>query len=190
MTQIEQKTQKFQRTAQQARAHLEHEVASQVTKALAKGQATTAAALTQQQKDLHRLEAQMERLSRQSARRGGFPWGLVLLAGGAYALYRSNPSFREGVQGLLARVNPGAEGNLARAGDAAKDAVSKVMHGDDPRDSVQATGGELRRAGEKAADQAQDKVRDLNDQARAGAQDLKRDAQKTADDLRDNLKRS
>lgn len=177
MTHAEQKAHDLKHAAQQARAHLEREVTTQVGKALAKGQAATAATLAQQQKDLHRLEAQVERLSQRRSG-GGFPWGLLLLAGGAYALYRSNPTVREQVQGLLKRVNPGPEGNLARAGDAAKDAVSKVTHGDDPRSAVQAVGGELKRAGEKSLDHAQDK-----------AQDMKRDADRMGDTARDDLKR-
>lgn len=177
MTHTEETSQNLKRAAQQARTHLEREVATQVGKALTKGQAATAAALAQQQKDLHRLEAQMERLSQRRSG-GGFPWGLLLLGGGAYALYRSNPTVREQVQGLLKRVNPGPEGNLARAGDAAKEALSKVVQGDSPRDAVRTAAGEMQRGGEKTIDQAQ-----------SGAQDLKRDADRMKPAGQDDLKR-
>lgn len=172
MTHTDHKAHDLKHAAQQARTQLEREVATQVGKALAKGQAATTAALAGQQKDLHRLEAQVERLSQRRSG-GGFPWGLLLLAGGAYALYRSNPTVREQVEGLMKRVNPGPEGNLARAGDAAKNAVSKMTQGDDPHSAAQAAGGELRRAAEKTLDHAQDR-----------AQDLKRDAEHTQDDRR------
>jgi hypothetical protein len=177
MSHADPKAHDLKQAAQQARTHLEREVTAQVGKALAKGQAATAATLAAQQKDLHRLEAQVERLGQRRSG-GGFPWGLLLLAGGAYALYRSNPTVREQVQGLMKRVNPGPEGNLARAGDAAKDAVSKVTQGENPRNAVQAAGGELGRAGEKSLDHAQDR-----------AQDLKRDAGGMTDAAQDDLKR-
>lgn len=177
MSHAEHQAHDLKHAAQQARTHLEREVATQVGKALAKGQAATAATLVGQQKDLHRLEAQVERLSQRRSS-GGFPWGLLLLAGGAYALYRSNPTVREQVQGLLKRVSPGAEGNLARAGDAARDAVSKVAQGDDPRSAVHAVGGELKRAGEKSLDHAQDKARDMQ-----------RDADRMKNTAQDDLKR-
>lgn len=179
MKNLEQTAHDLKHAAHDAREHLQHEVTAFAGKAEVKRQAELATTVARQQKELHRLEAQVERLSRRSTSGGGFPWGLVLLAGGVYALYRSNPSFRDQLQGLLRRVNPGVEGNLARAGDAAKDAVSRVAQGENPGDAMRTAGGELRRAGEKTVDQAQDR-----------AQDLKRDVNRAVDDARDELGRS
>ncbi|GAA5515037.1 hypothetical protein Dcar01_03801 [Deinococcus carri] len=190
MKNLEQTAHDLKHAAHDAREHLQHEVAAFAGKAEVKRQAELAATVARQQKELHRLEAQVERLSQRSASGGGFPWGLVLLAGGVYALYRSNPSFRDQVQGLLRRVNPGVEGNLARAGDAAKDAVSKVAQGENPGDAMRTAGGELRRAGEKTVDQAQDRLHDLKNQAQDRAQDLKRDVNRAVDNARDELGRS
>ncbi|WP_221088806.1 hypothetical protein [Deinococcus aquaedulcis] len=59
----------------------------------------------------------------------------------------------------MGRVNPGAEGNLHRANDAAKDAVHDISQGRNPSDALGQAGGELRRAGEKTADALRDDVR-------------------------------
>ncbi|WP_216322338.1 YtxH domain-containing protein [Deinococcus aestuarii] len=189
MTHLEEQAHDLKEAAQDVGRQFERQMSAGAARGLAKTQANFAATLARHQQDLHRLEAQMERLQHERRGGGGFPWGLVLLAGVAYALYRSNPSFRDRIRGLLRQVSPGLEGHLARAGDAAKDAVSDVMRGDDPRDALRDAGGERRRAGEKAADQAGDKLRDLQHQAQDSAQDLRRDAQRAADDLRDDSRR-
>lgn len=193
MNRVAETVQDLKGAAREARGQLEREVAAQVTKALAKQQVT----LTEQQKTVQRLEVEVEALKkgqellfkRGRSSGGGFPWGLVLLAGGAYYLYRSNPSFRDRVQLLLGRADPGIQGNLARAGDAVKDAVSSVAQGERPGDALRTAGGELKRAGEKAVDEARDRVQDLKRDVQGGAQDLKREAGRAADDVRDDLKR-
>lgn len=163
-------------SAQQAGRHLEDRGLAQAARALAREQATTTALLARQHKELQQLRRDVEALRKQN-RGGGFPWGLVLLAGGAYALYRSNSSVRDQVQGLFQRLDPGLQGNLTRAGDAVKDAVSSVVQGENPKADLQAAGGELKRAGEKAVDGAKDKAQELKKDAQKGAQDLQRDAQ-------------
>lgn len=124
-------------------------------------------ALKVQQRELGQLRREVGRRSS-----GGFPWGLVLLAGAGYALYRSNPSIRDRVNDLLGTVDPGVKGNLHRAADAAKDAVRDATRGDSPTDAVQRAAGEVQRAGEKAADHAADTWRDVKDGARKAADDL------------------
>ena len=100
------------------------------------------------------LRLQVKTLSR-TRRGGGFPWGLLLVAGGVY-LYRTNSSVKGQIDGLLDRVNPGIKGNLARAGDAAKQAVSSVLKGEDASGAAQDALGELKQAGHKGLDQAHD----------------------------------
>ena len=182
MTQLGEHLQDLQDSVHNAQNHLQHRLAAGAAKGAIKTQAHLAATVARQQKDIYRLEAQVERL-RHERSGGGFPWGLVLVAGGAYALYRANPAFREQVERLVKQVLPGVKGNLARAGDAAKDAAHDLANGNDPRGALRDAGNELRRAGEKAADQAGDKLRDLKNQAQDGAQDLKRDLQRGGDDL-------
>lgn len=163
-----------------------------------KKEAVAAAVLAKQEKQLHDLQVQVNTLMRARGRSGGgFPWGVVLLAGGGYYLYRSNPTVRDQINGLLKRVNPGAEGNLARAGDAAKDAVGKVMHGEDPSSAVKDAGGELKRAGEKTLDAAGDKLQDLKQSAqdkaqdaKGAAQDLGRDVKNAAQDVKTDAQRA
>lgn len=181
MTQLSDHLHDLQDTVHNAQNHLQHRLAAGAAKGALKTQAHLTATVARQQKDIHRLEAQVERLRHE--RSGGFPWGLVLVAGGVYALYRTNPGFRDQAQRLVKRFIPGVEGNLARAADAAKDAAHDLVNGNDPRDALRDAGKELRHAGEKAADQAGDKLRDLKHQAQDGAQDLKRDLQRGGDDL-------
>lgn len=138
---------------------LEHEV----TKAVMKQHAETAALIARQQMDIRKLQGEVTALRMQKKGGGGFPWTLLLLGGagyGAYTLYQKNPKLQDQVQGLLKRVNPGPQGNLARAGDAVKTAVSSVAQGNSPSDSLHTAGGELRRAGEKTADRLGDELRD------------------------------
>lgn len=162
-------------SARQAGRQLEDRGLAQAAGTLIREQAATTALLTRQQKELQQLRREVAALGKQ--RGGGFPWGLVLLAGGAYALYRYSPSVRDQVQGLLNRLDPGIQGNLTRAGDAVKDAVSSAVQGESPKADLQSAGGELKRAGEKAVDGAKDKAQDLKNDAQKGAQDLQRDAQ-------------
>lgn len=98
------------RTRREARQHLEREVAAQVARALAQEQAAITATLDGHQKALRRLGARVERLEKR--RGGGVPWGLLLLAGGAYGasvLYRRNPRLQAQVQDLLRRIRPEPE---------------------------------------------------------------------------------
>ncbi|ACO44951.1 hypothetical protein DEDE109153_18075 [Deinococcus deserti] len=140
---------------QHAEARTELKTAAQLQKEFAKQQASMVAVLGRQQKELQQVQQELEEMRRKHSSEGGFPWGMLLIAGGAYALYRTNPSVRQTVQDLLKRVNPGIEGNLTRAGDA----VAGMAQGDKPGTALRAAGGELKRAGEKAVDSAEDKLK-------------------------------
>ena len=162
-------------TVQSAGSRLEHKAAVEAGKAFVKQQSATAAALKEQSQELQSIHKELATLRKQRSS-GGFPWGLVLLAGGAYALYRSNAGVRDQVDGLLKRVSPGMKGNLARAGDAVKDAAGDLMRGDSPKDALGRLGGEVQRAGDKAADHAKDTLEDVERNAESKADDLKRNS--------------
>lgn len=63
------------------------------------------AEFAEHQREIQKLAGRIEHLQKTS-RGGGFPWTLLLLLGGAYALYRSNETVRTQVNGLLSRVMP------------------------------------------------------------------------------------
>lgn len=187
---IQDTAQHVQTTTRQAQGRAERKLEERKIKMDAKKEAVAAAVLAKQEKQLHDLQLQVNTLMRTRTRSGGsFPWGLALLVGGGYYLYRSNPTVRDQINGLLKRVSPGIEGNLARAGDAAKDAVGAVMRGDDASGAAKDAYGELKRAGEKTADAAQDKLHDLGRDAKQAAQDVKDDAQRAADRAKDDVGR-
>lgn len=119
--------------------------------------------VTKQDERLDALEKRVKDLTRESRRGGGFPWGLVILAGGAYAAYRFVPAVQERVNKLIDQTKPGVEGNLNRAGEAAKDAVKSGLHGDDPGGATDSATREVKRAGEKIGDRVKDKAEDLTD---------------------------
>jgi len=130
--------------------------------------------LAQQDQRLDTLEKRVKDLAWENRRGGGFPWILVFLAGGVYAIYRVKPDLFDKLKGLLGQADPGVKGNFNRAGTAVKEATQSVMHGDDPSTAVKAAGGELKRAGEKTVDAAQDKLDDLKDNVQRKADDLTR----------------
>ncbi|MVN85224.1 hypothetical protein GO986_00370 [Deinococcus sp. HMF7620] len=135
-------------------------LSNKAIKALVKEQAALGTLLHKQSKEIAALRHDVQ----QSRHRGGgFPWGLVLLAGGAYAAYRLSPAVREQIDGLLGRLDPGAEGNLHRAGDAAKDAVHDVAQGRNPGGALKQAGGELHRAAEKATEAQRHPADELKD---------------------------
>ncbi|MDV6375880.1 YtxH domain-containing protein [Deinococcus arenicola] len=174
-------------SVQDSAQRLEGRAAVEAGKAFAKQQHKTMALLADQQKELQSIRQELKKVRKQR-QGGGFPWTLVLLAGSVYALYRSNPEVRDQIDGLLGRIDPGLKGNLARAGDAVKDAASDVMDGKSPSDAVKRAGGELQRAGEKAVDGAKDAAADLQQDAQAKTQDIKQDAQIKADGLKADAK--
>jgi hypothetical protein len=140
-----------------------------LVKAMQRNHEQMLSTLREHQKELGSLRRDVRR----QKSGGGFPWGLILLAGAGYTLYRSNPGVRQQVNGLLGRFDPGLQGNLTRAGDAVKDAVGDLAQGKNPSDAFQRTAGEVKRAGEKAVDGAKDTWDDVKDGARRAADDLK-----------------
>ncbi|CAM3731248.1 YtxH domain-containing protein [Deinococcus saxicola] len=164
-------------SVQDSAHRLEGRAAIEASKAFVKQQKKMSVLLADQQKDLKDIRQELQKVRKQRSSGGGFPWTLVLLVGGAYALYRSNAGIRDQIDGLLGKVDPGVKGNLARAGDAVKDAASDVMDGKSPVDAAKRVGGELQRAGEKALDGVKGTAADLKQDAQAKAKDLKDDAQ-------------
>lgn len=63
------------------------------------------AQFAEHQRELQKLSTRFDRLQKTSPGRG-FPWSLLLLVGGAYALYRSNETVRTQVKGVLSKVMP------------------------------------------------------------------------------------
>ncbi|MFC4424987.1 YtxH domain-containing protein [Deinococcus navajonensis] len=181
---VQQLTEDVKAALQKREQHAEDHAAARAAGMLVKEQTALKALLTKQSAELAKqgeelssLRGDLKRLQRAHDRQssGGFPWGLVLLAGGAYALYRSNPSVRAQVDGALERLNPGPEGNLTRAADAAKGAVQNLVQGRSPAEDLQSAGGELRRAGEKTVDSVGEVVDQADHKAQEGVDKLKRD---------------
>lgn len=140
----------------------QHNLEREITQAVMKQHAETAALIARQQHDIRELQGEVTALRMQKKGGGGFPWTLVLLGGagyGAYMLYQKNPKLQDQLQDLVKRVNPGPEGNLTRAGDAVRNGVSDMTRGDSPAAAFQAAGGELRRGGEKTVDRLEDNLR-------------------------------
>lgn len=159
--------------------------ADEARRVLAEGRAARVAHETQKAvlAALHEQTAEIQGLRKDLAKRragGGFPWGLLLLAGAGFALYRTTPGIRDQIQGLLKRVDPGVSGNLARAGDAVKGAVDNLNQDQNPGGNLGKAAGEAQRAGEKMVDRVKDNVQDAvqgaRDQAREIVDDVQRDA--------------
>ena len=135
---------------------------------LQRGQAELLALLKDQQHELRRLRHDVAR-----RRSGGFPWGLLLLVGAGYALYRTTPSVRDRIDSLLGRLDPGIQGNLTRAADAVGDAASDLTQGKNPADAAGRAAGEVQRAGEKTVEGAAETWQELKDTGRQAADDVK-----------------
>ena len=148
---------------------IETGLAAEVTKQLAR-----------QEKQLRDLNARLDTLGkmRRQSRGGGFPWGLLLLAGGGYYVY-SNKDLRGKIVDFVQNLDPGVKGNLERAGSAAREGFDAVKRGEDPTSAVKDAAGELKAGAQKAVSGAQDKAQDLKQQAQDKAQDVQRDAKQT-----------
>lgn len=138
MIPVNQRPRQSRGKTEETRAHVDHGASGQA----AKGQAHLLGLLADQQGELKALRQGVARLGRARSG-GGFPWGLLLLAGGVSALYRFRPEVQHRVKSLLGQADPGVQGHLKRAD------------------------GELRRAGEKTGDQLKDAV----DNTQEGAKD-------------------
>jgi hypothetical protein len=117
--------------------------------------------LAQQEERLDAVEKRVKKLAWENRRGGGFPWGLLILAGGAYAAYRFIPAVQAEVDKLIGQAGPGVKGNLDRAGKAAKDAVQAGLQGGDPSSAAEAAVGEVERAREKTGNTVKDTAEDL-----------------------------
>lgn len=159
----------MKRAARTAAGDMQHAVSDgHLTRTLYQHHQQLLTELREQRDDVGRLRRELR-----GQRPGGFPWGLVLMAGAAYALYRNNPTVRDRIGGLLGRLDPGIQGNLARAGDAVKDAANDLVEGRSPTDAFKRGAGEVQRAGEKAVDSARDAWDNVKDDARQAAEGVK-----------------
>ena len=125
--------------------------------------AKVARQLANQDDRLGTLEKRVKQLAWENRQGGGFPWGLLILAEGAYAAYRFVPAVQKQVNRLIGQADPGVEGDLNRAGGDAKDAVQAGLQGEDPRSAAKAAVGEVKRAGEKMGDSVKDRAEGLAD---------------------------
>lgn len=167
----------------------ERALSAKAAAAMVKEHKATAALVAGQAKDIAKLQTQVEVLAKAKRSGGGFPWTLVLLAGGAYAAYRFVPSVKTQIDGLLGRADPGVQGNLTRAGDAAKDAWQDIKQGESPADALKGAAGEVKRGAEKTVDAAQDRAADLKQDAQGAARNLQHDARDAAQDLKQGAAR-
>lgn len=142
-------------SAQEWTDDLKERAAKQAAARMTAHEAKMDKALAEQGREIRQLRGQVKGLMK-ARRGGGFPWFPLLLVGGGVYLYRMSPGFKEQVNGLLDRINPDLRGNLARAGDAARDAVQAVMQGEDPRPAAGNALGELKQAGQKGLERASD----------------------------------
>ncbi|UQN09806.1 hypothetical protein [Deinococcus sp. QL22] len=155
MIPINERLEQIKEKAKETRAQVEHEASLQAVKAAVRGQAQLLDLLTEQQTELKALRQDVTRWGQ--ARSGnGFPWSLLMLAAGVYALYRFSPAVQGRVNDLLGQADLGVKGNLKRAGQAAEEAVDDLRDGRYPSGAADRVSGELRRAGQKTADGLKD----------------------------------
>ncbi|MFB9994730.1 hypothetical protein ACFFLM_22495 [Deinococcus oregonensis] len=165
MIPVNERLEQLKEKAQEARRQTEYQASGQAIKAAVKGQAQVIELLAAQQVELTALRQDVARLSRTHAK-GGFPWGLLLLAGGTYALYRFSPAVHQRVNSVLGQADPSVESNLNRAKNAANDGVEDLREGRHPGDALERVGGELHRASEKTADRLKGGLDELKDEAK------------------------
>ncbi|GGK30805.1 hypothetical protein GCM10008955_25760 [Deinococcus malanensis] len=180
MTAIHKTIESLKLKAQQNDTGAARELAAVASKALVKQQAATAAVVAEQQKDLKSLQRELSEL-KAARSSGGFPWGLVLVAGSAYALYRSNPAVRTQVQGLMDQA--GAQSLIEKVKSPefiaqVKSTVQSKLGGDQADDVVSGAADSLSDAiPERPLAQIEEVAHDLTSEDIASAREVgKRDA--------------
>ena len=130
--------------------------------------------------NIGRVDGRIEALGKRFPRRqrgGGFPLGLVLLAGVGYALY--NQGTRSKVLEVVGNVSPSArdtlEGVLGKASDAAAGASGGRDVGDTVKNAAQNVGQQARDAAQNVKHDVQRGVDRLSDKAQGTVNSVKQD---------------
>ncbi|MFB9994951.1 hypothetical protein ACFFLM_23660 [Deinococcus oregonensis] len=144
-------------TNNNARRWLDASGTAQAVKTAVKGQAQLMIMLKEQREEIKALRQDVARLASRRSR-GRFPWSLLLLSGGAYALYRLNPSIQSRIDNLLAQANSGIKGDGARAGQATDKAADDLERADLKSENLYSVGGEGQWTGEKSTGEGEDRL--------------------------------
>ncbi|MFC4455561.1 hypothetical protein [Deinococcus sonorensis] len=122
------------------------------------------------ERNLSQIDDRIDALGKRFPRKqgGGFPWGLVLMAGLGYALY--NPSTRTRLMGMIGNVSPAARDVAESAVSRAGNAVQEVREGRSPVEAAKSA------------------AQDIGQQAKSVSNDVKRDVEATASRTADKAK--
>jgi hypothetical protein len=134
-------------------------------------------------RNLDHVSTRMKYLDR--PRRGGISLGTILLGAGAYYLYK-NPDVLNKALEAIGAISPSAQRHLEKAGEAVKDGVERIRHGDDPvdaaKDAAKTVGAEAGKAGKAAKSEAERVAKDVADDAKDAARDVGNAAKDAARD--------